>query len=144
MWDSGKDECIRTDVGQEVEYCRGTEFSRMGGYHFPGEIVANDGSEGNRVMGAGFIVLGNSAPTGSIRVVRTEEGTDSTRSEMTDLLEVLIGSKVTENLVVMVDNQFILREITRWVDEGGRNFLDLSVNPDILWMVIGRLSMRIE
>ncbi len=27
---------------------------------------------------------------------------------------------------------------------GGKNFLDLSVNPDILWMVIGRLCMRIE
>ena len=36
---------------------------------------------------------------------RTEEDTDSTRSEMTDLLEVLIGVNVTENLVVMVDNQ---------------------------------------
>jgi hypothetical protein len=42
-------------------------------------------------MGAGFIVLGNSAATGSIRVGRTEEGTDSTRAEMAALLEVLIG-----------------------------------------------------
>jgi hypothetical protein len=51
---------------------------------------------------------------------------------------------VTENPVVMVDNQSILREINRWVDEGGRTFLTLSVNPDILRMVIGRLSMRID
>ena len=68
-------------------------------------------------MGAGFIVLGNSAATGSIRVGRTEEGTDSTTAEMAALLEVLIGANVTENLVVMVDNQSILREINRWVDE---------------------------
>jgi hypothetical protein len=73
-------------------------------------------------MGAGFIVLGNSVVTGSIRVGRTEEGTDSTREEMTDLLEVLIGSKVTENLVVIVDNQSILREISSWVGEGGRTY----------------------
>ena len=33
-------------------------------------------------------------------------------------LEVLIGSKVKENLVVLVDNQSILREINRWVGEG--------------------------
>ena len=55
------------------------------------------------------IVLKNPKATGSIRVVRTEEGTDSTRVEMTDLLEVLIGANVNENLVVMVDNQSILR-----------------------------------
>ena len=62
---------------------------------------------------------------------------DSTRVEMTVLLEVLIGSNVKDNLVVMVDNQSILREISRWVGEGGRTFLALSVNPDILWMRFG-------
>ncbi len=51
---------------------------------------------------------------------------------------------MTENLVVMVDNSSMLWEISRWVGEGGRTFLPLSVNPDILRMVIGRLSMRIE
>jgi hypothetical protein len=76
-------------------------------------------------------------------VDRTEEGTDSTRTEMVDLLEVLIGVDVTENLVVMVDNQSILREISRWVDEGN-TFLALLANPDIFGMVIGRPSMRIE
>ncbi len=117
---------------------------RMGGYDFPGQIATSDGSESNGDMGTGFIVLGNSVSTGSIRVGRTEEGTDSTREEMVALLEVLIGTKVTENLVVTVDNQSILREISRWVDEGGRTFLVLSANPDILRMVIGRLCMRIE
>ena len=47
------------------------------------------------------------------------EGTDSTREEMSDLLEVLIGANVKENLVVMVDKQSILWEISRWVGEGG-------------------------
>jgi hypothetical protein len=116
----------------------------MGGYDFPGRIEARDGSEGNGAMGAGFIVLGKSVVTGPIRVGRTEEDTDSTRVEMTDLLEVLIGTNVRENLVVMVDNQSILREISRWVGEGGRTFLVLSTNPDILRMVIGHLCMRIE
>ncbi len=54
MWESGKDECVRTDVGP--------------GYDFPGRIEARDGSEGNGSMGAGFIVLGKSVVTGSIRV----------------------------------------------------------------------------
>ena len=118
MWELGKDECVRTDVGPEAAYWRGTEFSRMGGYDFPGQIAASDGSESNGAMGAGFIVLGNSVATGSIRVGRTEEGTDSTRAEMAALLEVLIGAKVTENLVVMVDNQSILREITDGLARG--------------------------
>ena len=43
----------------------------------------------------------------------------------------------------MVDNQSILWEINRWVDEGERTFLSLSTNTDILRMVIGRLRMRI-
>ena len=92
-----------------------------------------DGPEVNGSMGTGFIVLENSTGTGSIRVVRTEEGTDSTRTTMTVLLEVLIGANVKENLVVMVDNQSILREIYRWVDTGDRPFLVFSVNPDILY-----------
>ena len=76
MGGSGKDECIRASVGPEAAYWRGTEFSRMGGHDFPGQIAVSDGSEGNGAMGAGFIVLGNSVATGSVRVVRTEEGTD--------------------------------------------------------------------
>ena len=72
---------------------RGTEF-RMGGYDFPGQIAVSDGSEGNGSMTAGFIVLENPTTTGSIRVVRTEEDTDSTRVEMIDLPEVLIGEKM--------------------------------------------------
>ncbi len=71
----------------------------MGGYTFPGQIVTSDGSERNGAMGVGVIVLGNSVATGSIRVGRAEEGTDSMRVEMADLLEVLIGAKVTENLI---------------------------------------------
>ena len=81
MCGSVKDECVRTSAGPEAAYCRGTEFSRMGGYDLPGQIAASHGSEGNGSMGAGFIVLENPKATGSeaIRVVRTEEGTDSTR-----------------------------------------------------------------
>ncbi len=48
-------------------------------------------------------------------------------------------TNVNDNLVVMVDNQSILREISRWVDEGGRTFLALSANLDILRMIIGPL-----
>ncbi len=65
----------------------------MGGYDFPGQIAASDGSENNGAMGAGFIVVGNSAATGSIRVGRTEEGTDSTRAEMAALLKFCLGLK---------------------------------------------------
>ncbi len=36
MWESGKDECVRTDAGPEAAYWPGKEFSRMGGYDFPG------------------------------------------------------------------------------------------------------------
>jgi hypothetical protein len=104
----------------------------MGDYNFPGQIAVRDGSEDNGVMGADFIVLGNLGATGSIRVVRTEEDTHSTRTEMTDLLEVLVGTDVKKNLIVMVDNQSILREISRWVGEGDRTSLALSANPDIL------------
>ena len=107
-WESGKDKCVCTSAGPEVAYWRGTEFSRMGGYDFPGQIAGSDGSEGNGAMGAGFIVLENPTATGSIRVGRTEEGTDSTRAEMAALLEVLIGANVKENLVVMVNNQSII------------------------------------
>ena len=52
----------------------------MGVYDFPGQIAESDGSEGNGSMGAVFIVLENPTTTGSIRVGRTEEVTDSTRS----------------------------------------------------------------
>ena len=72
MWESGKDECVHTSEGPETAYRRGTEFSRMGCYDFPGQIAGHDGSEGNWSMGAGVIVLENSTSTGSIRVDRTD------------------------------------------------------------------------
>ena len=90
----------------------------MGGYNFPGQIAGIDGSEGDGSMGAGFIVLKNPKATGSIRVGRTEEGTDSTRAQMAALLEVLIQANVKDNLAVMVNNQSILREISRWLARG--------------------------
>ncbi len=92
----------------------------MGGYEFSGQIAASDGSEGNGALRAGFIMLDKPTVAGSIRVsrvCRTEEGTDSTRSE-TVALEKLVGVYRSENLVVMVDNQSILREIGIWVGEG--------------------------
>ena len=46
------------------------------------------------------------------------EGTDSTREEMSDLLEVLIGANVKENLVVMADNQSILRRLVDGLTRG--------------------------
>jgi hypothetical protein len=55
-------------------------------WDFPGQIEEFDGPEDNGSMRVGFIVLGNPDVTGSIRVDRTKEDTDSTRSEMTDLL----------------------------------------------------------
>jgi len=51
MWDSGKDECVRTDPGPEATGWWGTEFSRMGGYDFPGQITGSDESEVNGTMG---------------------------------------------------------------------------------------------
>lgn len=60
----------------------------MGGYEFPGQIVASDGSEGNGALRAGFIILDKPTVAGSIRVSRvhrTEEATDSTRVETESL-----------------------------------------------------------
>jgi hypothetical protein len=54
MWESGKDECVRTNAGPEAAYSRGTEFSRMVGYDFPGQIAASDGSVGTRVPVSAF------------------------------------------------------------------------------------------
>jgi hypothetical protein len=57
MWESGKDKCVRTTTGSETTYWWGTEFSRMDGYVFPGQIAARDGSEDNGTMGEGFSVV---------------------------------------------------------------------------------------
>jgi hypothetical protein len=42
MCESGKDQCVHTSVGLETTYWWGTEFSRMGGYDFPGQICGSD------------------------------------------------------------------------------------------------------
>jgi hypothetical protein len=87
----------------------------MGGYDFPGQIEVSDGSEDYGVIGTDFITLGNSVSTGSIRVdERGGYGLDedgnvrSTRS-------FDWGERDRE---LIVDNQSILREISRWVGEG--------------------------
>ena len=55
MCESGKDECVRVSAGPETAYWWGTEFSRMGGYNFPGQIASSDGSEGNGSMDTDFV-----------------------------------------------------------------------------------------
>ena len=60
MCESGKDECVRTSAGSKTAYWRGTEFSRIGGYDFPGQITSSDGSEGNGSNGTGLYRTGES------------------------------------------------------------------------------------
>ena len=52
----GKDECqVRLKLkGREHDYWMGTEVGILGGYGFQGQVMAGDGPDKQRKMGAGY------------------------------------------------------------------------------------------
>jgi len=117
----GKDECQVRLTGIEREYWMGIEIGRLGGYSFQGTVPAGDRSnQKSGKMEAGYVNL-RKKRTGQHRTVgRGEEGSSSNRPELVDFVLALHSTPVTNPMLLLCDNQALLKSVKRWVGEGGK------------------------
>ena len=80
--ESDKDELEVNLQGLERDFWLGTEAGRLGCYEFPGETWAGDGSVSKDGMGAGSVRLQHPKRLHTVKVGRSEEGSNSLRPEL--------------------------------------------------------------
>jgi len=141
----GKDECRVRLKGRERDYWMGTEIGMLGGYGFQGQVTADDGSDKQGKMGAGYNNLRRKKKKQLCKVGREEEGCSSNRPEFAAFLLVLRDTLIEEPLLYLCDNQSLLKAVNRWImiGEGGKATWVRAPEEDILAAAIEILRKRI-
>ena len=139
-----KDECTVRLNGSERDYWLGSEIGRLGGYGFQGAVYGIDGANQDGKMGAGCCRLGKPDEDQSARVGREEEGTSSNRPELGGVALALRKAEVGEDVLILCDNESVLKVIKKWIGQGGKATLANAPDADILHEILTRLRARIE
>jgi hypothetical protein len=133
-WDSSeqKDECIVRLDDLERAYWMGTEIGQLGGYGFQGVTLGVDGSCKDGKMGSGCYKFGEKGEGKCARVGREDEGTSSNRPELGGVVLALQSAALSEDALLLCDNEAVLRVIRKWVGQGGKATLATAPDADIL------------
>jgi hypothetical protein len=121
-WDSSeqKDECIVCLNDLERAYWTGTEIGQLGGYGFQEVTLGVDGSYKDGRMGSGCYKFGEKGKGKCARVGREDEGTSSKRPELGGVVLALQSAALSEDALLLCDNEAVLRVIRKWVRQGGK------------------------
>ena len=139
-----KDECSVEQVGLERDYWLGSEAGRVGSYGFQGAVFGIDGSNHKGCMGSGCCRLKLPGADQQIRVGREEEGTSSNRPELGGVVLALRQAELSDDVLILCDNESVLKAVKKWVGQGGRATLADAPDADILREILELLRMRIE
>ena len=139
-----KDECLVEPVGLERDYWLGSEAGRVGSYEFQGAVFGIDGSNHKGCMGSGCCRLKMPEADQQIRVGREEEGTSSNRPELGGVVLALRQAELSDDVLILCDNESVLKAVKKWVGQGGRATLADAPDADILREILELLRMRIE
>ena len=145
-WECGeeKDECEVRLSGLERAYWIGSEVGRIGGYEFQGAVFGIDGSNHKGHMGAGCCRLGTPDAEKMARVGREEEGSSSNRPELGGVVLALRQAELHEDVLILCDNESVLKVIRKWVGQGGRATMAVAPDADILKEILELLRARIN
>ena len=102
----------------EGAYWMGTEISQSGGYGFQG--VGVDGSCKDGRKGSGCYKFGEKGEGKCVRVGREDESTSSNRPELGGVVLALQSAALSEDALLLCDNEAVLRVIRKWVGQGGK------------------------
>ena len=58
-----------------------------------------------------------------IRVGREEEGTNSNRPELAGVVLALRQAELTDDVLILCDNESVLKVIKKWIGQGGKPHL---------------------
>jgi ribonuclease HI len=128
----------------ERAYWQGTEVGRLGGYEFQGATFGVDGSCKDGKMGAGCCRFQGVAADKCTRVGREEEGKGSNRPELGGVVLALQTAALSEDVLLLCDNEAVLRVIKKWVGQGGKATLATAPDVDILQEIILLLTQRVR
>ena len=116
----------------------------MGGYEFQGVVFGIDGSNHRGHMGAGCCRLGAPDADKMARVGREEEGSSSNRPELGGVVLALKQAELHEDVLILCDNESVLKVIRKWVGQGGRATMAGAPDADILREILELLRARIN
>jgi hypothetical protein len=114
-WDSSeqKDECVVSLDDLERAYWMGTEVSQLGGYRFKGSTLGVDGLCKDGKMGSGCCKFRKEGADKCARVGREEECTSSNRPELGGVVLVMQSTALSEDTLLLYDNEAVLRVIKK-------------------------------
>jgi ribonuclease HI len=126
----------------ETALWMGTEVGQLGGYGFQGATLGVDESFKNGKMGSGCGKFREEGADKCARVGREEEGTSSNRPELGGV--ALQSAALSEDVLLLCDNEAVLCAIKKWVGQGGRATLATAPDADILREIVCLLTQRVR
>ena len=75
---------------------------------------------------------------------REEEGASSNRPELGGVVLALQSAALSEDSLLLCDNEAVLRVIKKWVGQGGKTTFDTAKDADILREIICLLTQRVR
>ena len=79
-----------------------------------------------------------------MRVGREDEGTSSNRPELGGVVLALQSAALSEDSLLLCDNEAVLCVIREWVGQGGKATLAAAPDADILREIICLLTQRVR
>jgi ribonuclease HI len=79
-----------------------------------------------------------------MRVGREDEGTSSNRPELGGVVLALQSAALSEDALLLCDNEAVLRVIRKWVGQGGKTTLATAPDAGILREIIFLLKQRVR
>jgi ribonuclease HI len=103
-----------------------------------------DGSCKDGRMGSGCCKFGEKGEGKCVRVSREDEDTSSNRPELGGVVLALRSPTLSEDALLLCDNEAVLRIIRKWAGQGGKTTLATSPDADILQEIICLLTQRVR
>jgi ribonuclease HI len=128
----------------ERAYWMGTEVGLLGGYGFQGVTLGVDGSCKDGKMGSGCCKFREEGAGKCARVGREEEGTSSKRPELGGVVLELQSAALSEDVLLLCDNEAFLCAIKKWVGHGGKTKFATATDTDILREIVCLLTQRVR
>jgi ribonuclease HI len=122
----------------------GTEVGLLGGYGFQGVTLGVDGTCKDGKMGSGCCKFKEEGADKCARVGREEEGTSSNRPELGGIVLALESAALSEDALLLCDNEAVLCVIKKWVGQGGKATLATAPDADILREIVCLLTQRVR
>jgi len=95
-------------------------------------------------MGSGCCKFREEEADKCARVGREEEGMSSNRPELGGIVLALHSTALSEDALLLCENEAVLKVIKKWVGQGGKATLATATDADILQEIVCQLTQRVR